>query len=321
MSNGDSAGFSRGAVAALLAIGVCSALAVPQLAALFSPLVFPALFLLVTLSLSLTTDRPTAILANPEPAVWGIMLWQLAFLPLLVILIGWAIGLPRDLHLMLLVTAASSSVFAAPTIANHFRLNGRLPINGMVVSTFLMPVALLVFDQALEGEALDFPIKEYVFRVALFLFLPLGISILINRLVKRLPKQASETSYNLLHAGAVISLLVFGIGIMDGVHHHIQTDPSRVLSLFLVAVGFGVIAIAGTACLFWSLGRDLLLSAIILSVHRNVGLTYAVIGTAIAADFAVYVAIFQIPMFLSPLFIGLGQAAYHRPRKPMAEAA
>ena len=310
---------AREGIAVLLAAGVCSGVAFPQFAALVSPFVFPALFLLVTFSLSLVPDKPIAILTNPEPSVWGIMLWQMAFLPLLVVLVGWAINLPDDLHLMLLVTATSSSVFAAPTVAHLFRLNDRLPMNGMVVSTFLMPIALLVFDQALGGQGLHFPFAQYVWRVALFLLLPLVISIFINRLVRSLPERACSASYGLLRAGTVAALLVFGIGIMDGVYDKIQTDPGRVLAFLSLSVGFGLATLVGTICLFWSLGRDLVLAATILSVHRNVGLTYAVVGTAAGHDFAIYVAIAQVPMFLSPLFIRLAQAiALRRPRESLA---
>ena len=298
---------ARESVAVLLALGICAGVVFPQLAALLSPFVFPALFVLVTLSLSLVADRPIAVLVNPEPSVWGIMLWQMAFIPLLVILAGWAIDLPPDLHLMVLVTATSSSVFAAPTIAHLFRLNDRLPINGMVVSTFLMPVTLLMFGQALEGDGLSISLSQYGWRVGLFLLLPLCLSVLINRFVENRGDKRTTACYGTLRFGAVAALLVFGVGIMDGVADEIAINPDRVLTFLLLAIGFGLATVIGTIGLFWSLGRDLMLSAMILSVHRNVGLTYAVIGTAAGHDFAIYVAVSQVPMFLSPLLIRLAQ--------------
>lgn len=312
---------SRQIIPILLALGVSSGAIFPTFSALLAPFVFPALFLLVTFSLSLATDRPIAILTNPEPSVWGIILWQMAFLPLLVILIGWAIELPPDLHLMVLVTATSSSVFAAPTIAHLFRLNSRLPVAGMVVSTFVMPIALLLFDQALDGEGFPISLSQYATRVSIFLLVPLAASIMINKMVRHLPARNTTTIHGLLRMAAVGSLLVFGIGIMDGVAEKIATDPQRVISFLLLSVGFGLATMIGTICLFWSLGRDLMLAATILSVHRNLGLTYAVIGTAIGQDFAIFVAISQVPMFLSPLAIRLVQViAFRRPKeRPLAQ--
>ena len=105
-------------VPVILVMGISAGVVFPQSSTFAAPLVFPALFLLLTLSLSLATDRPLTILTKPDPAVWGIMLWQLAFIPLLVIVIGWAFEFPPDLHLMLLATAVSSTVFAAPTVAH-----------------------------------------------------------------------------------------------------------------------------------------------------------------------------------------------------------
>ena len=308
MSNNFTGG-PRDGVAVLMAAAIVAAIAFPQLASALAPFVFPALFLLITFSLSLATDKPLAILTTPEPSVWGILVWQLAFLPLLVILGGWALDLPSDLHLMLVLTAVSSSVFAAPTMAHLFRLNARLPINGMVVSTFLMPIVLLVFDQALDDGGLDFTAGDYGWRVGLFLLLPLGLSMVINRVVQNLPQRMCEGSYGVLRFGAVAALIVFGIGIMDGVYGMLQVDPGRVLTLLSLSVGFSLAALVGTICLFWSLGRDLVLSASILTAHRNIALTYAVVGSAGGQDFAIYVAVSQIPMFLSPLLIRLVQKA------------
>ena len=98
-------------------------------------------------------------MTKPDPAVWGIMLWQMAFIPLLVILMGWMFALPADLHLMVLATAVSGSVFAAATIAHLLKIDSRLPINGVVLSTFLMPVTVLVFGKALGGDGLDISIS------------------------------------------------------------------------------------------------------------------------------------------------------------------
>ena len=294
-------------VPAILAMGVGAGMVFPQVSALAGPFVFHALFLLMTFSLSLATDRPMAILTKPDPAVWGIMLWQMGFIPLLVILVGWALDLPADIHLMLLATAVSGTVFAAPTIAHLLKLNSRLPMNGMVLSTFLMPVTLLCFGGALEGDGLSISMSQYGSRVAIFLLLPLFLSVLINRFVRNLPKTSKPTIFLTLRVGAVVSLLAFGIGIMDGVAEKFETDPERVLTFLSIAIGFALATVFGTIALFWSMGRDLTIAAAILSVHRNVGLTYALIGTAAGDDFAIYVAVSQIPMFLSPLLINLIQ--------------
>ena len=298
-------------VPVILVMGISAGVVIPQSSSLAAPLVFPALFLLLTLSLSLATDRPLTVLTKPDPAVWGIMLWQLAFIPLLVIVFGWAFDIPSDLHLMLLATSVSSAVFAAPTVAHLLKLEGSLPINGMILSTFLMPVALLMFGEALEGDGLDISMSQYASRVAIFLLAPLLLSVVINRCIKKVPEVKTPAIFSALRFGAVCSLLVFGIGIMDGVAEKIQTDPERVLTFLAIALGFSVATVLGTIALFWSMGRDLTIAATILSVHRNVGLTYALIGTAAGQDFAIYVAIFQIPMFLSPLLLHLINAFRH----------
>ncbi|MDJ0950857.1 MAG: hypothetical protein QNJ94_18255 [Alphaproteobacteria bacterium] len=298
---------SDATVPAILALAVCAGVVFPQVSALAAPLIFPALFLLLTFSLSLVTDRPMAILTKPDPAVWGIMLWQMAFIPLLVVLIGWAVDLAPDLHLMVLATAVSGTVFAAPTIAHLLKLNSRLPINGMVLSTFLMPVTLLMFGESLEGGGLSISMSQYVSRVAIFLLVPLLLSVMINRFVRKLPEPRAPTIFLALRVGAVAALLTFAIGIMDGVGEKIETDPERVLIFLSITIGFALATVVGTIALFWSMGRDLTIAATILSVHRNVGLTYALIGTAAGHDFAIYVAISQMPMFLFPLVIHLAQ--------------
>ena len=113
---------------------------------------------------------------------------------------------------MLLATAVSSTVFAAPTVAHLLKLNSSLPVNGMILSTFLMPVALLAFGQALEGDGLEISMSQYGSRVAIFLFAPLVLSVFINRCVAKIPKAKSPTIFLILRVGAVISLLAFGVG-------------------------------------------------------------------------------------------------------------
>ncbi len=292
-------------VTVMLGLAVCAGVVLPEVSEFTAPYVFPALFLLLTFSLSLVTDRPIAILTKPDPAVWGIMLWQMAFIPLLIILTGWALDLPPDIHLMLLATAVSGTVFVAPTIAHLLKLNSRLPINGMVLSTFLMPATLLFFGKALEGDGLNISISLYLSRVAMFLILPLFLSVLINRVIKALPRSGSPAILSALKFGAIGSLLVFGVGIMDGVAAKIETDPDRVLQFLAVAVSFALATVCGTIALFWAMGRELTIAATILSAHRNVGLTYALIGTAAGQDFAIYVAISLVPLVLSPLVIHL----------------
>ncbi len=308
----------RNFIAYILALGVCAGLLLPPVSSFFAPLVFPALFMLITFSLAIATDKPLAILTKPEKSVWGIMVWQMAFLPLLAVLVGQIADIPDDLELMLLATATSGSVFAAPTIAHLFRLDNKLPVNGMIISTFLMPISLLLFGYTLEGNGFDLSLSDYIFRVGMFLLVPLLLSITIHRVANNLSFGNSASLNRALQFGALIALLVFGIGIMDGVLASYIENPDRVLTFLVMAVGYGISATIGTIALFWSLGKDLVLAATILSAHRNVGLTYALCGTAIGLDFSIYVAICQLPMFLSPMFIHLiqtGSMAFRRASK------
>ena len=293
----------------ILALAVGAGVIFPVVSEMAAPFVFPALFLLLTFSLSLATDRPLSVLAKPDPAVWGIMLWQMAFIPLLVILAGWALNMAPDLHLMLLATAISSTVFAAPTIAHLLKLKSPLPVNGMILSTFLMPVAFITFGKLLEGDGMELSLEQYIYRVALFLLLPLSISVWMNSLIRHMSSTLAAKTFSVLRFGSVAALLAFGVGIMDGVGEQIATNHERVLIFLAISVGFSLATVFGTIALFWSMGRDLTIAATILSVHRNLGLTYALIGSAAGSDFAVFVAVSQIPMFLSPLLIHLIRGA------------
>lgn len=312
-------GSVRNNVAVFLALAITAGVLFPEFASLLSPYVFPSLFVLMTATLVIVTERPIESLTNPEPAVWGIMLWQMAFIPLLTILFGWATNLAPDLHLMLLVTATSGSVSAAPALAHVFRINSRLPVNGMVLSTFLMPVALLMFGAFLEGDGLELSLSEYLWRVGVFLILPLSFAILINRLIGVLSATEHTHVKSGLHAAAFVAMVIFGIGIMDGVADMIASQPDRVLTFLVLVIGFELATIVGTAILFWSLGRDLLFAATILSVHRNVALTYAVIGAAAGSDFGIYIAVCQVPLFLSPLVIKLACSLAMLRKSPVTE--
>lgn len=281
----------------LLAVGVFSGLLLQGLAAALKPLLLPSIGLLLFLSV-LRLDWNRVFAYARRPAAAGLAtIWQLVASPLLVWGLATAIGLPPALVAALVLNAAASPVFSSTAFARLLGLDVELTVVVLTVTTLLLPLTLAPLALGLLSRETDIGAADYAMRVGLFLVLPLAAAWAARRLIGEARIDAQDAA---LQGLVVIVLLIFAIAVMDGVTPRILSEGGTVLLYLAGAFALNLGFQALTPLLFRSIGLGPALSLGLVAGNRNMALVFAVTG-ATEPDLLLYLAVAQIPIYLSPL--------------------
>jgi BASS family bile acid:Na+ symporter len=281
---------------ASLALG----LAWPALAAAARPAITWVVVGLMTLVL-LRTDYS---------AVWGFLrrpllllalaAWLLVACPVLAFAATEAFGITGSDQAGLVVLATGCAATSAPAFARLVGLDAQISIVASVGSTLLVPLtappiafALIQFDLALSLSA-------FMARLGLVVVLPLCASVVLRRV---LPAPALARWGRAMDGGAVWLVVLYGLGVMQGVREAAMATPWPFLrSLGLAFVGGYGLNLA-TALAFWPAGRGVALASGLLSGNRNMSLYLAVLPNDADPGVLLFLALCQFPLMLSPFLL------------------
>ena len=281
----------------LLAGGVFSGLLLQDLAATLRPLLMPSIGVLLFLSVLRLDWRRVFAYARRPVATGLASAWQLVVSPLLVWGLATGIGLPPALIAAMVLNAAASPVMSSTAFARLLGFDVELTVVVLAVTTLLLPVTLAPVALGLLSRETAIDPADYTLRVGLFLVLPLAAAWVARRI-------AGETRIDSLDEPlqglTVIVLLVFAIAVMDGVTPRLAAEGGTVLLYLACAFAINLGFQAVTALLFRPMGRRAALSLGLVSGNRNMALAFAVTG-ATEPDLLLYLAVAQIPIYLSPL--------------------
>jgi BASS family bile acid:Na+ symporter len=114
-------------------------------------------------------------------------------------------------------------------------------------------------------------------------------------------RAALERRAEFLDGIAIVGLLVFAVAIMDGVGRAVLERPGYVAATLAASVAANAgMQIAGGLAFAWMAGKQAFAVAM-LSGNRNMGLLLAALGAAADFDIVLYLALGQIPVYLTPL--------------------
>jgi BASS family bile acid:Na+ symporter len=281
----------------LLAAGILVGLAVPPLAALFRPLTAPLLFLLT--AVTLLKIEPRAILAEARRPrrLAAVLAWTMGLQPVLMAAITALLPLPRGLVEALVLWSAASPLISAPALAFLLGLEAPLALVGMTLGTVAMPLTLPPLALALLGIELRIGVGELMLRLGVFVGGALAVALVARRLVgpARMERAGLEIS-----GLAVLFLVLFGVGVMDGVQTLVAERPLHVLLFVLVAFGATLLMLAVSAVLFAWMGMRPALSVALLGGYKNMAVVWASLGAAASPDLTLYFIAVQLPIYLLP---------------------
>ncbi len=288
----------RGGV--LLAGCVFVGVAVPPLAALLRDTLTITVAGLMTLVL-LRIDLVQVLSYLKRPLLVGALLaWLLIACPLIVYALVRAAGLDGPLGAALVIMATGCAATSSPAFARLVGLDASISLVVAVLSTLLVPFTAPPLALGLLGIDLAISVWGLMGRLALIVGLPLLVALAIRRLVA--PKRLAAWSGRV--DGTVVLLLVmYGIGVMDGMQAKLLAEPLWVAGGIALAFlgNFGLNAL--TALATRPAGRSVALAMGLLSGNRNMALYLAVLPAATEPGILLFFALCQFPLFLSPFLL------------------
>jgi BASS family bile acid:Na+ symporter len=289
----------------LLAAGIACGLLVPELSIYAAPFALPALFCMIILSLLPYARVKREEFINLSPDVWRIVGWQQFVLPAIILSAGYLAKFQPSIITLTAVTACAGSLFASPAFADILGLNRRRALQCMVLSTFVMPFSYTIFLTIVHGDDFHLELGAFMRACAIFLILPFAIFAVYRQIAARLSDAKFHVIEDLSRSLSVVALLIFGIGILGPASELLRADPRTFVLYLAIATTLGVGMAFLTTVVMFRQGYTDALTASILSGFRNVGLGFALLGSMLGSETAVYVGISQVPVFLAPLFMRL----------------
>jgi BASS family bile acid:Na+ symporter len=286
-----------GHAAWLLFGGVTAGLLFPALAALAWPLVLPVTFLLLVASV-MRLDAAAAIGHARRPLKpLLVVAVQMVAAPLAVAAVVKALPLPPTLASALVLTATTTPLLSSPAFCLLLGLEAELALivlmGTMIAVPFTMPqLALSLLDLEIAlGPA------QFMGRLALFVGAGFATAAVLRRWIGA---RAIRGHARALDGVNVLLLVAFAVAVMDGVTARFLSDPRHVGLFVAAAFLFNLTLQAFAALAFLPAGRRTALTAGFLCGYRNMPLPLVVLGAAAPADFALYVAVAQLPMYMLP---------------------
>jgi BASS family bile acid:Na+ symporter len=232
--------------------------------------------------------------------VGALLVWLLIACPLIAWALVRAVGLEGPLGAALVIMATGCAATSSPAFARLVGLDASISLVVAVLSTLLVPFTAPPLALGLMGIDLAISVQGLMARLALIVGLPLLLSLLIRRLVAP-PRLAAWSGR--VDGMVVLLLVIYGIGVMDGMQAMLLAEPAWVAGGIALAFlgNFGLNLLTTLATL--PAGRGVALAAGLLSGNRNMALYLAVLPAATDSRILLYFALCQFPLFLSPMLL------------------
>ncbi len=261
----------------------------------------PNVVALMTLVL-LRVDIPQAFLHLRKPGRLAlIVVFQMLCVPFIAALAVTVVPVDPVIAAGVIVFATGAAATSGAAFARLVGLDPELTLLATLAGIFLVPLTGPPLAHLLSGVDLHLSVGGFMLRLAGVVGLPLIGSLLLRRVIG--PARLVPIGPAL--DGAVVWLVVFyGFAVMDGVQARLFVDPVWVMraTAAAFAADFGL-NILTTVAFLW-MGWRSAASAGLMSGNRNMALYLAVLPAAADPHIAIFFALVQFPLFLSPFILG-----------------
>jgi predicted Na+-dependent transporter len=226
------------------------------------------------------------------------ILWLLLLMPVVTFMIGHLIGIPSGLLAVITAWSACPPLVSMPGLAILIGLDGAIALLVMIGGTLLFTISLPIILSALVGQSIGLnPLS-----MALELFSIVSISFLIAQGLRwSVGVTRARASEGAADGILVISMALFAVTIMGGLHDAWTNEPER-LPLFLsVAVIMSASAQVLNAIIFQRLNRRTGGAIALASGSRNLALLIPIASGTFAEDLWIFIAVIQIPIYFLPI--------------------
>lgn len=293
--------------AIVLVASIVAAFAFPQIGALLIGQLRAIIVVLVTLAI-LRTEPAKVLHQARRPgrlavAVIALMIAQ----PLVLLALVPFLPLSPDVIFGLLLITAAPPIASAANFAMIMDLDGAFALGVTIVGLFLAPLTASVL------VGLASPVDLDAAGMFIAMVVNLGVALALAALLRRaIGSQRVRRNGQTLDGVMAIAMLLFILAVMSDVGRQLVSDWRTVAALLLIAVAanFGLQAITAVAARVLTALPALHISPMtggtvaLLAGNRNFGLMVAALPAATAEPLLVLLALYQIPMFATPLLCG-----------------
>ena len=292
-----------------MAGGIFLGLLMPGLASQLRPYLAEAVWGLLFLAMVRIEFRDVVERMRRPMLVIALVTWMLVITPLLMTLILMGVDLRPGLEAALILTAASSSLFSTPTLGIMFGLDGALLLIVLVITTLLVPITLPLVALTLLGFDMGADPFAMMGRMSALVLSSAAAAVVVRRLMGGRRVERSATFFESV---AVVLLIGFAIGIMDGVTHlaalpAIWTGSAltpQIVASITVSIAYHVLLAVNegselyTAFEQFDVGMSVALITTVLVVYMDhvshAPVTFIAVGAACFPQYNVYIAGFVI---------------------------
>lgn len=284
----------------VLACGVFMGFAFPGLAAIVRP--WLALFIIGPLVIALMRIDWSEMYGYLRrlPLVAALCVWMLVISPLAVFLVLEGSPVAPGVMAGIVLMAAAPPIVSAAAIALFLGLDGAIIVVTTVLAMWLTPLILPPMALNLLDLHLDISLGAFMLRLA-GLIVVAFVAAWIGRMLLGPARLARARIH--LDGAAVLSMLVFVVGVFDGVTEMALAQPRHVMLACLLGYVFNIGLQAAGAAAFWRLGRRTALSVGLMSGNCNMGLVLVTLADGADADTAMFFAVGQLPMYTLPALL------------------
>lgn len=284
----------------IMASSVAIGLLIPPLAALVKPTLIVWIFALVVGSIvRVDFSRAKQTLVNPAKLIAG-LIFIMGITPVLMLGLLW-LGLSDvvapGIALGLVLLAGTSSINSTPAIAALLGLNTGLALTITLFGMALAPFTLYLLVTQMEHSAFLFDPIDMLIRLGLMIAFGFAAALIIRRIIGI---ETIQSKAKTLDGINVLLMVMFAIGVMDGVTASFLENPAHILTITAYAFATSVLLLIVTTLIFWPWDKMAAATIGLASGNPNTGIIIGAIGLLLPQDTWFLFAVLQLPIFLMP---------------------
>ncbi|ASJ72220.1 hypothetical protein [Granulosicoccus antarcticus] len=235
-----------------------------------------------------------------------VLLAQLA-LPIVVFFILSLSGVPRLWVLAATLVAAAPPISGSPNLVLLLRGDAALAMRWLMLGTVVLPLSSLPVLYLLHpGQS-----ATTMLAPALVLLVMIGSSVLLaSVIIRQVRRGRIHLNHEVLDGISALTLALMVIGLMSALHAPANDwlDIAQMLLLAVaINVGFQCLGVAGASAMRQTAARKI--GTGVVYGNRNIALFLAALPAAQMEPLLLFIACYQVPMYLTPL---IGDLFYRR---------
>jgi arsenite transporter len=305
---------NRASIILALSLPLCAYLPSDVSNVLLPYMTFIIIGLISVAMIRVDLTRVIGHLKSPVSLLIALAILMLAF-PLGVHWIARYFSLSGPVHIALVLMACAPPLGSAPNLAYLLKLDGELVFNITLAGTVIIPLTAPWVIGITLGSQMSFD-QWTLFQK---LLITVGSSFLIAMIVRKiLGRERIKRNSAQLDGISTVIMVLFVATAMAGVSETIENEPLYMLLLLAIAFASNF----GTQFLFSIIGlfvqrivrlsnsaedmkAESVLSFAMVAGNRNLGLVAAVIPIAVLQEILPFLALYQVPIYLTPLVGGV----------------